>query len=211
METTEKKDYRKLAKTAYILLTVILIILYMVPSTGQNVIENIGAALTPKPAEKSPFNYQIDSASKTCQITGIGSYQNSHLNIPANIANNTVTTIGSGAFRNITEIKSATIPGNVKIIGNHAFAYCTGLTSVTLNYGVEQIGSGAFYKCNELSNITIPSTVTFIGNNALANCHSLKTIYFNGMKSQWITISAESGWKTNLNCTVFCTNGSIHS
>lgn len=214
METTEqtaKKDYRKLAKTAYILLTVILVFLYIVPASGQNIVGDIVTSLTPKPTEKSPFNYQLDSASKTCQITGIGSYREIYLYIPSEISNHTVTTIGSGAFRNVTTIKSVTVPGNISIIGNHAFAYCTELIGATLNYGVRQIGPGAFYKCDMLEAISIPSSVTYIGSNALANCHSLRTIYFDGTKTQWTQISADSGWKTNANCMVICSNGRMYA
>ena len=34
---------------------------------------------------------------------------------------------------------------NVKIIGNHAFAYCSSLTSITIPNSVTEIGRGAFY------------------------------------------------------------------
>ena len=39
------------------------------------------------------------------------------------------------------------------------------------------IGEHAFYYCTSLTSIKIPSSVTTIGNNAFSNCVSLTTIY----------------------------------
>ena len=36
---------------------------------------------------------------------------------------------------------------SVTSIGNYAFEYCSGLTSVTIGNSVTSIGSSAFYKC----------------------------------------------------------------
>ena len=65
---------------------------------------------------------------------------------------------------------------NVKIIGNHAFAYCSSLTSITIPNSVTEIGRGAFYNCRSLISITIPKSVTKIGFDTFMACTSLRSI-----------------------------------
>ena len=43
-----------------------------------------------------------------------------------------------------------TIPDSVTSIGDWAFYYCTGLTSVTIGNSVTSIGDWAFYRCDDL-------------------------------------------------------------
>ena len=47
-------------------------------------------------------------------------------------------------------------------IGEHAFANCTSLTSVTIPNTVTSIGEYAFYNCDRLTSVTIPNSVTSI-------------------------------------------------
>ncbi len=69
-----------------------------------------------------------------------------------------LTAIPEGCFRmcNATEIK---IPGNIKTIGEEAFANGRGLSYITLEEGVETIGARAFADCPNLSLVTIPDSV----------------------------------------------------
>jgi len=66
---------------------------------------------------------------------------------------NSVTTIGSSAFRGCTGLTSVTIPNSVTTIGNSAFRGCTGLTSVTIGNSVTTIENGAFRGCISLTEI----------------------------------------------------------
>ena len=50
-------------------------------------------------------------------------------------------------FLNGKEIKDLVIPNSVTAIGDHAFNFCTGLTSVTIPNSVTSIGKAAFYGC----------------------------------------------------------------
>ena len=67
---------------------------------------------------------------------------------------------------------SVTIPSTVTYngttysvtrIGDYAFGWCDGLTSVTLGNSVTRIGDAAFLSCSSLTSITIPNSVTSIG------------------------------------------------
>jgi len=57
----------------------------------------------------------------------------------------------------------------VTSIGYAAFAFCTGLTSVTIPDSVTSIGEEAFWACTGLTSVTIGSSVTSIGDNAFSD------------------------------------------
>ena len=75
---------------------------------------------------------------------------------------------------------SYTIPSNVKLIWNFAFAACTNLTSITIGDSVTQIGHYAFLGCSALTSVTIPSSLAEIGIYAFSDCSSLMGLYFRG-------------------------------
>ena len=62
------------------------------------------------------------------------------------------------------------------MIGEYAFAYCSGLTSLAIPSSVSSIGRAAFSNCSGLTSLSIPSSVTSIGEEAFAN-ESLKSMY----------------------------------
>ena len=66
--------------------------------------------------------------------------------------------------------------GDVTIIGDYAFWFCTSLTSVTIGDSVTTIGEGAFYNCYSLTSVTIPNSVTEIGYYAFAECSSFISV-----------------------------------
>lgn len=61
------------------------------------------------------------------------------------------------------------IPNGVTSIGNRAFYYCSGLTSVTIPDSVTSIGYGAFAYCTELTSVVIPDSMAHIGESAFYN------------------------------------------
>ena len=87
-----------------------------------------------------------------------------------------VTSIGEGAFTYCAGLTSITIPDSVTSIGDIAFSWCTGLTSITIPGSVTSIGEYAFRDCNSLASITIPDGVTSIGYCAFLSCSSLTSI-----------------------------------
>ena len=90
---------------------------------------------------------------------------------------NTVTSIGTSAFRGCEGLTSITIPNTVTSIGDFAFFACTGFTNFTIPNAVTNIGQYAFCDCLSLTSITIPNSVTSIGGYAFFDCIRLTEIY----------------------------------
>ena len=87
-----------------------------------------------------------------------------------------VTSIGEYAFAFCSGLTSITIPNSVTSIGSNAFGNCSGLTSITIPSSVTNIESNVFFGCSGLTSITIPSSVTNIESNAFFGCSGLTSI-----------------------------------
>ncbi len=90
-----------------------------------------------------------------------------------------VTSIGEEAFYFCYGLTSIIIPEGVTTIGDAAFYYCNRLTKVTIPESITSIGMYAFYYCSYLSKVTIPGSVITIEASAFADCLGLTevTIY----------------------------------
>lgn len=69
---------------------------------------------------------------------------------------------------------------NVTNIGDYAFDYCFGLTSVTIPNSVTEIGGYAFYNCFGLTSVIIGNSVKNIDICAFAGCVGIINIYLLG-------------------------------
>ena len=87
-----------------------------------------------------------------------------------------VTSIDGWAFAYCDGLTSITIPDSVTSIGDYAFRGCSGLTSIVIGSGVTSIGDYAFVGCSGLTSITIPDSVTSIGSYAFYDCRELKSV-----------------------------------
>ncbi len=136
--------------------------------------------------------------------------------IPSTYAGKPVTSIGDGAFKNCSGLKSVRIPDGVKYIGNEAFYGCrlesveipksvttignsafedTWLINLVISDGVTTIGNNAFSSISSLNKVIIPKSVMAISHNAFSECTSL-TIYCeaeskpNGWENTWNRIDS---------------------
>ena len=113
-------------------------------------------------------------------VTSIGTGAFRACNLMASIAiPDSVTAIGTFAFGECTSLTSVTIPNVVTTIGEYAFYRCSSLTSITIPDGVTTIGDCAFEDCIRLTTVTIPDSVTSIGDSTFYRCTSLKDTYVN--------------------------------
>ena len=143
------------------------------------------------------FDYTTNADGKTVTLTSYnGPYRS--FTIPAKLNGMTVTAIGDGVFRNMTNITSINLPSELTAIGKNTFMGCTGLVSVFIPDTVASIGEYAFYKtaittlnipksmtavndyafygCDKLVTINIPTNTTSLGNYSFAHCTSLKAV-----------------------------------
>jgi hypothetical protein len=81
------------------------------------------------------------------------------------------------------------IPNSVTSIGDRAFAFCSGLTSITIPNSVMSIGEGVFTGCNGLTYITINATTPpYLGSDAFVNTHAdLRIIVLAGSTAAYRT------------------------
>ena len=135
-------------------------------------------------------NIEIKAAENTgieimpYEITEEGELVSSNVNLGLQGGNGTitipeiVTSIATGAFRDVEGLKTIIIPGTVKTIGSYAFSGNPTLENVIMEEGVETIGDFAFQDCTGLKEIKIANTVSSIGSTCFGGCTALTTINF---------------------------------
>ena len=86
--------------------------------------------------------------------------------------------IGKYAFSEAGNLKSVSLPGSLKVIGDHAFYTCSQLSEVTFGQEteLEEIKKGAFSYCAGLTEISLP-VVKEIGDTAFYSCEALSTVH----------------------------------
>ncbi|MBR5618145.1 MAG: leucine-rich repeat protein, partial [Clostridia bacterium] len=141
---------------------------------------------TARAYEADGFTYTVSGNEAT--ITG--TTLTGSITIPSTIGGYPVTSIGSEAFQNATDITGVTIPNSIISIGNSAFYGCTGLTVVTIPNSVTSIGRSVFYNCKNLSAVTVPASITSIGTSAFYNATtSSAQVNYLGTVAQWCSIT----------------------
>lgn len=70
-------------------------------------------------------------------------------------------------------LKTLTLPNTVTYLGSYAFRSCPELTSFSTGNGLTQIGSQVFYGCEKLVTFTLGSAVSYFNRNAFDRCGDL--------------------------------------
>ena len=110
---------------------------------------------------------------------------------------NSVTSIGNHTFAYCSELTSVTIPDSVTSIGNYAFTQCTKLSNVVIGNGISSLATdnNIFSDCS-LESVTIPSSITFIGRNTFYG-NSIKKVNVVDL-STWYNIEFENEYSNPL-------------
>jgi hypothetical protein len=130
------------------------------------------------PAPWYSYRQQINTLVLGDNVSTIGSYAfHGCNNLKGGLTiSNTVTKIGQQAFRYCHGLTSVTIGNNVTEIGAAAFGACLNLKTLTIGNSVKEIGQGAFLSCKELESVTIPNSVITINGSAFRECSKLTSL-----------------------------------
>lgn len=124
--------------------------------------------------------YWLNYNDNTANVAGKADNNLTAITIPSAVAYDdkifSVTGIGSGAFKDCSEIISIVIPNSVTSIREYAFQNCNGLSSIEIPSSIISIENGTFMNCSGLSSINIPESVMSIGNNAFSGCLGLTSV-----------------------------------
>lgn len=91
--------------------------------------------------------------------------------VPANVA-----MIADGAFANCSSMEEVSIQAPLSFIGQTVFDCCTALTRVGIPASVTEIHSLAFRACRSLRQLTLPAGLVKLGWGALSGCTALEWI-----------------------------------
>ena len=116
-------------------------------------------------------------------ITGIGNYVLYYVTANEVLLPSTLKLIGNYALSYNSGITNIDIPFGVKSIGASAFENCISLTSVSLPDTLKTISKNAFKQCYALESVKIPHSVTSLGNYAFHRCSVLESVNFESMSS----------------------------
>ena len=89
---------------------------------------------------------------------------------------NSVTTMGEHAFANCDALTSVTLSDKLTTIEKNAFEACIALPSVTIPSGVTTIETYAFSACIGLTSVTLPAGLKTLGEVAFTGCDALTSI-----------------------------------
>ncbi|MDD7028664.1 MAG: leucine-rich repeat domain-containing protein [Prevotellaceae bacterium] len=121
-----------------------------------------------------------DISETTATVTYGDNEYSGDIVIPESITYNgskySVTSIGELAFIYCSGLTSIAIPNSITSIGKSAFEGCSGLTSVTIPNSVTSIGDDAFSNCYVLTSVNIPNSLTSIGDRVFSYCYGLTSV-----------------------------------
>ncbi len=131
--------------------------------------------------------YKFESSTGTLTISGSGTmddyisgsgapwtpYSGS---VKTVVIEDSVASIGGGAFYDCISLASVTIPDSVASIGYSAFEGCTSLASVTIPDSVTSIRNWAFQDCTSIASVNIPDNVASIEERVFSGCTSLASV-----------------------------------
>ncbi len=109
-------------------------------------------------------------------LTAIGDYAFDGTAIKSITIPETVSHIGTGAFRNCKRLERAVLSSNVTEIGQLAFLNCCKLTDIGDGISVTTVKQSTFTSCESLKSVVFLGKLTLIEDYAFSGCRSLETL-----------------------------------
>lgn len=103
-----------------------------------------------------------------------------YLEIPENIENYKVVSIGKRGLQKCNTVCYIKLPSSICKIKDEAFRECSELIELTLPDSIEYIGNSVFEGCVSLEKITFGSRLKKIGNCLFTYCNNLNEIHCKG-------------------------------
>ena len=100
--------------------------------------------------------------------------------------------LGEGVFRNCEKLTSVAIPDGVRYAIGDIFSGCRSLKTVSLPDSLQDLGGGTFFECASLTNVTLPRGLNLVTWCMFYGCTALTTVTLPG-GIQEISKSAFSG------------------
>lgn len=153
---------------------------YIVDNVGYGIKENNELEILPirKLLETNSNSYIIPDKFDAVDIRECN---NVFLEIPEQIENHKVTSIGKRGLHRCEKTCYITLPSSIRQIKEEAFAECFELHELYIPDNVTSIGDSAFRDCIALENITFGSGLKKIGSCVFSNCSSLNEIHCKGL------------------------------
>ena len=149
-------------------------IIYQIKNVGPNEVIAESYNGTTSPLVTLNISSQVTYNGTTYDVTAIANNAFSNLGIENLSLPNTLTSIGTAAFRDNAITGALTIPNGITSLPDNCFR-SNNITSLTLPSGLNSIGTACFFD-NNLTTLTIPNSVVTIGNNAFHDNSSLATL-----------------------------------
>ena len=141
-------------------------------------------------ADEIESMYANESTDAVDQTWDVSQNQDGSVKAKWTLSNKTLTISGSGKMKDwigggsgdyhsdtyVGFIQKIIIEDGITYIGQHAFAKCSGLTSVEIPNSVTSIGGWAFRDCSSLEKVEIPNGITSLETNIFESCIRLKEI-----------------------------------
>ena len=129
-----------------------------------NEYNNYLALVKPK-NNSSTYSFNVNT-----KILAGGAFENN--NVITNINTFGIMYIGSGAFKDCSNLVTITFGQAAKVIYNDAFNNCVKITNIDFK-NVEEIGDNAFANCYLITELNVPNSVKEIGLGAFSGCYNI--------------------------------------
>ncbi|MBE5767815.1 MAG: hypothetical protein E7335_11810, partial [Clostridiales bacterium] len=134
--------------------------------------EDCGILLN-RPAASDESLFSISQAGTITAYSG----NDKNLVVPETINGYTVTTIGSGVFKNAS-FETIILPDTISQIGSSAFENCTALKYIKLPTELKSLSQSVFRGCTSLEAVSFNNKLTSVYECCFYDCPALKEIRF---------------------------------